>query len=106
MANGPEAREPSEAMAPASVARFAAALKATPAVTGADIACALRHAGCDVRLAAPDHVSVFRDGAEVARLPLGMTVRAATLRALLRSLGVSAEEFAQYLLDETDRQHP
>ena len=74
------------------------------APSGAEIACALRGAGCDVRLAGPEHVSLFRDGVEVARLPLGATIGAATLRALLRSL--SAEELSEYLLNRFERTRP
>ena len=103
LASGQEGQEPSQALGRDAVARLASAWQATADLTGADIACALRHAGCDVRLAPPEHVSLFRDGVEMARLPLSTRVRTATLRALLRSLDVSTAEFARCLLNETER---
>ncbi|HEX8796060.1 MAG TPA: hypothetical protein VF765_34155 [Polyangiaceae bacterium] len=66
-------------------------------MTGAEIARALQYAGFEARLADPEHVSLFRDGVEVARLHLRATIRAATLRALLRSFGITGEKLAEYL---------
>lgn len=106
MANSQEGREPSDGFRPNAVARLADVWQAARTVNGAELARALRRAGCDVRLAGPEQVSLFRDGVEVARLPLGVPVRAATLRALLRTLGVSAEKLAEYLLAWTEPKVP
>ena len=77
-----------------------------PSVSGAELARALGRVGCDVRLSGPEHVSLFRDGVEVARLALNASVRAATLRAVLRSFGISVEELAAHLTDPTHRHDP
>lgn len=106
MANSQEGQESSDGFRPDAVGRLADVWQAAGAVTGAELARALRRAGCDTRLAGPENVSLFRDGVEVARLPLGVPVRAATLRALLRTLAVSAEELAEYLLNRTQPTDP
>ncbi len=76
-----------------------AAWGAEPPASPAEIAWALRRVGCEARLDGPEHVVLIRRGVAMARLPLQGRVRAGTLRAILKSFGVTREQLAEYLTD-------
>lgn len=67
--------------------------------TGAQVAWALRCAGCDIRLIDPDHVAVYRTGAEVLRLPIGATLRPSMLRVIARAAGIAPDKLQALVSD-------
>lgn len=61
-------------------------------VSGGELAWALRRIGLHARLGGPDHVVLMRGRSALAIVPLQDELHPATVRSLLRTLGITPEQ--------------